>query len=56
MDTFSKTKECVAMDTFSWEAALSKLFCLPSVKRSTLRGSNLLPPGAIFESIVYNHP
>ena len=30
------------MDTLSGEAALSKLFCLPSEKESALKGKNLL--------------
>ena len=34
------------MDTFSEEATLSKLFCLPSEKGSILTGKNLLPVGA----------
>ena len=34
------------MDTLSGVATLSKLFCLPSEKGSTLKGKNLLPLGA----------
>ena len=34
------------MDTLSGEATLSKLFCLPSGKGSSLKGKNLLPGGA----------
>ena len=34
------------IDTLSGVAILSKLFCLPSEKGSTLTGKNLLPMGA----------
>ena len=34
------------MDTLSGEVTLSKVFCLPSEKGSTLKGKNLLPVGA----------
>ena len=34
------------MDTLSGEVIPSKLFCFPCEKGSTLKGKNLLPPGA----------
>ena len=36
------------MNTLSGETTLSKLFCLPSEKGSTLKGKNLLPIGSKF--------
>ena len=42
---FNKNQMIEGMDTYIWKQLCLGCFCLPSEKKSTLKGKNLLPRG-----------